>query len=140
MSDSNGTSLFADTFLVNSAYWKVNNGEPSDSLGNTYTPKNYVIAQIHAYANYNIREEYTKIEGEIAPIKGKVDIFTGGSVLRIYADDMLIYESPPISPTTYKIEFSKEIPPNTRILKIVGNNTQWASGDDLLLMDFILYE
>ena len=103
-----------------------------DSLGNAYKPKNYVTTSGYsAYAEYNVRQSYTKISGKIAPHESLSEGYD--VVLKIYADDAIVYTSPKITRTTYAIDFSESFPKDTKILKIACEGP-----GGLLLLDFTL--
>jgi len=134
-----GTALFSvnDIPLVNSVRWDTNTGDLNDSLGNTYTPKNFVVANSNwaAYssssAEYNVRQNFTKLLGRFAPHETHNDHET---LLKIYADGRLIYTSPKITRTTYPIDLPNDVtfPKETKIIKIE------ITGSNLLLLDFTL--
>ncbi|MDR2515370.1 MAG: hypothetical protein LBD02_09255 [Christensenellaceae bacterium] len=137
---SDGTPLFDPKVipLVNSENWPLDEGAKKDSVGNTYTPEHYVITNDYtwtsdykrSYAEFNIRQAYTKLVGKVAVHQESPD---RDAVFIIYADDEEIYNHT-FKRSDYPLDLELTIPKGTKILRL------WEqSGGSLLLMDFMLY-
>jgi hypothetical protein len=123
-------------YLVNrSSAWKVDEGTVEDSLGNAYQPEHFVIADgsySNTYAQYNSRQLYTRIKGKIAPSQDMDQ--NSECVLKIYADNALVYTSQKITRTTYAFDFTVEKLNKCKIIKIEVLGGHYNSS--LLLLDF----
>lgn len=135
--DSDKVSLLAYD-PVNSNNWNKNEGSLNDSLGNNYSVTlPYVILGAGSFAEYYTNGGYAKLQFRIASHESMAQ--NNVSVIKIYADDILVFTSTEFGRKTESELFAADIT-GAKFVKIVCERTSGSSYDNscILFLDSTL--
>lgn len=115
------------------SYWDWNDGSPTDPFGNDYSSAvNYVVMHTNhdIYVEYRIYGQYDILTGTITPHSDIGENYSGQ--VQVYADDVLVYNSPTIQQKTDAFDFSVEIA-GAEYIKIVID-AGWSNAQNTIIL------
>lgn len=127
--------------MINNNGWAWNEGDPIDSFGNVISGvTNYAIfGAVHesesAYGEFRVYGKYSKLSGKITPCKNIQE--TEECYIYVYADDVLVYNSPKVGRKTDTVVFSIDIK-NADYIKIVVFYPKRGYWDDIRYRDALI--
>ena len=128
---------------LNSSYWYWNKEDPKDPFGNDYSQTaNYFVHRNNnreASIEYRVYQNYDTLTGIIAPHADIGENYTGA--VQVYADDVLVYNSPTVEQKTDAFDFSADIA-GAEYIKIVVKTSDITFGPPdgkILLADIQLW-
>ncbi len=96
---------------LNSSYWYWNEEDPKDPFGNDYSQAaNYFVHRNNnreAFIEYRVYHNYDTLTGTITPHADIGENYTGA--VQVYADNVLVYNSPTVEQKTDAFDFSVDI-------------------------------
>lgn len=135
------TSVSASTLNTITGGWTWNTGSPCDPFGNDYTySRNYaILSHVYDYGRdekhveYHLDGKYKTLSGNIAPyITFEED---ESAIMRIYADDTLLYTSKEITRKQDMDTFTVDVS-NAKYVKIVVDLAGY--GSNVIISDVLL--
>lgn len=135
-----GTSLISLPMIQNiSWFWRWNEHFPESLSGDDYSlTRNYVMYSdsLEHETEWRANCKFKTISGQVAPYVETARIEDAYGVIKIYADDRLVYTSPEINMRSDAISFNVDIG-NCDYVKI---SAKCFAGADIIISDVLLHE